>query len=187
MALDLLGHDADEPLMVRGATGHRRSAGGRTSDTAYCQPCVSPVWDTGLAALALLEDGAEEEPRRARAGRSSGCARSSCWTSPATGRTNHPGLPGGGWAFQYENAYYPDLDDTAVVAWAMNRAVDRDRYAEPIRRAADWLRGMQSTERWLCGLRFRQHPLRLERDPVRRPRGAARSADQRCERSLRGA
>ena len=112
--------------------------------SAYCQPCVSPVWDTGLACLALLEDGAEENREELVKRSRAGWASSSCWTSRATGGRTIPDLPGGGWAFQYENAYYPDLDDTAVVAWAMHLASDRDRYSEPIRRAADWLRGMQS-------------------------------------------
>ena len=53
-------------------------------------------------------------------------------------------LAGGGWAFQFANDYYPDLDDTAVVAWAMHQARDSARYAESVRRALDWLVGMQS-------------------------------------------
>jgi squalene-hopene/tetraprenyl-beta-curcumene cyclase len=142
LALDLLGHKADEPLMIqaRRAIDDLLVVGG---DSAYCQPCVSPVWDTGLACLALLEEGAESN-REA-------ITRALDWLrglqlldNPGDWRDSHPGLAGGGWAFQYENRYYPDLDDTAVVAWAMNRAADRGRFAEPIRRAADWLRGMQS-------------------------------------------
>ncbi len=57
---------------------------------------------------------------------------------------NRPGLAGGGWAFQFANSYYPDLDDTAVVVWAMHQARDSARYAESMRRALDWLVGMQS-------------------------------------------
>jgi len=143
MALDLLGHDRDEPLMIR----TRQAIDDLLVEeeaSAYVQPCVSPVWDTGLAALALLEEGAEKNRDE--------LARAFEWLrplqlldEPGDWQINHPGLPGGGWAFQYENAFYPDLDDTAVVAWAMNRAVDRERHAESIGRAADWLRGMQST------------------------------------------
>ncbi len=55
-----------------------------------------------------------------------------------------PGLRGGGWAFQFLNSYYPDLDDTAVVAWSMHQARDPSRYAQSIERALDWLVGMQS-------------------------------------------
>jgi len=55
-------------------------------------------------------------------------------------------VPGGGWAFQFANSYYPDLDDTAVVVWGMHQARDSARYAESIRRALDWLVGMQSKD-----------------------------------------
>ena len=142
MALDLLGHDKKEPLMVeaRQAIEDLLVEG---DELAYYQPCVSPVWDTGLAALALIEDGAEKN--REELGRVFEWLRPlQLLDEPGDWQVNHPGLPGGGWAFQYENAFYPDLDDTAVVAWAMNRAVDAEQYAGPITRAADWLRGMQS-------------------------------------------
>jgi squalene-hopene/tetraprenyl-beta-curcumene cyclase len=55
-------------------------------------------------------------------------------------------LAGGGWAFQFANSYYPDLDDTAVVVWAMHQARDSAPYAENVRRALDWLVGMQSKD-----------------------------------------
>jgi squalene-hopene/tetraprenyl-beta-curcumene cyclase len=54
-------------------------------------------------------------------------------------------LAGGGWAFQFANGHYPDLDDTAVVAWAMHQAADEARYGESMTRALDWLVGMQSS------------------------------------------
>jgi squalene-hopene/tetraprenyl-beta-curcumene cyclase len=142
MALDLLGHDHDEALMIqaRKAIDELLVVG---EESAYCQPCVSPVWDTGLSGLALLEDGVDSN--REELGRALDWLGSlQLLDEPGDWQTNHPALAGGGWAFQYENAFYPDLDDTAVVAWAMHLSADRDRYAEPIRRAADWLRGMQS-------------------------------------------
>ena len=76
--------------------------------------------------------------------RSTGCRPSSCSTSRATGRSQRPHVKGGGWAFQFANDYYPDLDDTAVVAWAMHQAPNAADYAESICRALDWLVGMQS-------------------------------------------
>jgi squalene-hopene/tetraprenyl-beta-curcumene cyclase len=142
IAFGLLGHDSSQPMMVqaRKAIDDLLVVEG---DTAYCQPCVSPVWDTGLACLALLEGGAgsnSEEVGKAL----EWLGALQLLDEPGDWQTDHPGLAGGGWAFQYENAYYPDLDDTAVVAWAMHLAADRGRYADSIRRAADWLRGMQS-------------------------------------------
>ena len=143
MALDLLGHDAEEPVMIQA----RRAIDDLlvvAEGTAYCQPCVSPVWDTGLAALALLEDGAEKN--REQLGRALDWLQPlQLLDEPGDWQVNHPRLSGGGWAFQYENAFYPDLNDTAVVAWAMHRSVHRERYGEAIERAADWLRGMQSS------------------------------------------
>ena len=53
------------------------------------------------------------------------------------------GLPPGGWAFQYENAYYPDVDDTAVVAMLLHRGRD-PAHADAIERARTWIIGMQS-------------------------------------------
>ena len=81
-----------------------------------------------------------------RFGRSTGCRRGSCSMNPADWQVNRPGLAGGGWAFQFANSYYPDLDDTAVVVWAMHQARDSARYAESMRRALDWLVGMQSKD-----------------------------------------
>jgi squalene-hopene/tetraprenyl-beta-curcumene cyclase len=142
MALDLLGHGQDETLMIQA----RKAIDDLLvvdEDSAYCQPCVSPVWDTGLACLALLEDGAESN-RESLGKALEWLSRLQLRDEPGDWQVNHPELAGGGWAFQYENAYYPDLDDTAVVAWAMHLAVDGDRYSKHIGRAADWLRGMQS-------------------------------------------
>src|SRR6202042_800230 len=65
---------------------------------------------------------------------------------PQDWQVQKPGVRGGGWAFQFANSYYPDLDDTAVVAWSMHQARDSARYAESIRRALDWLVGMQSKD-----------------------------------------
>ena len=56
---------------------------------------------------------------------------------------SRPGLRPGGWAFQYENPYYPDVDDTAAVALALDR-FDRERYRSAIERAGEWIIGMQS-------------------------------------------
>jgi len=115
------------------------------NDVAYCQPCVSPVWDTGLACLALLENGAEKNAKKL-SDALGWMGELQLQDEPGDWRTDHPNLAGGGWAFQYENAYYPDLDDTAAVAWAMHLTSDRERYAEWIRRAAEWLRSVQHAD-----------------------------------------
>ena len=109
---------------------------------AYCQPCVSPVWDTGLTALALQE--ADET------GNSKSLASAYNWLKskqlsdePGDWRIARPNLAGGGWAFQYANPHYPDVDDTALVAFAMadSNLPDLD---ESVHRATRWVEGMQS-------------------------------------------
>lgn len=111
----------------------------------YCQPCVSPVWDTALAAHAMLEAGGEDAERRADA--------ALAWLQPkqvldvvGDWADSRPGVRPGGWAFQYANAHYPDLDDTAVVVMAMDRAGGRvgDGYRTNIDRGVEWTVGMQS-------------------------------------------
>jgi squalene-hopene/tetraprenyl-beta-curcumene cyclase len=113
---------------------------------AYCQPCVSPVWDTALACHALLEIGSDE----ARAG----ALRGLDWLLPrqvfdtvGDWGVRRPQVRPGGWAFQYANAHYPDLDDTAVIVMAMDRARGTGaggRYDQAIERGAEWVKGLQS-------------------------------------------
>jgi squalene-hopene/tetraprenyl-beta-curcumene cyclase len=115
------------------------------ASSAYCQPCVSPVWDTALAGLALQAAGGEAALVA--------CGRALEWLrprqlidEPGDWQVRRPGLRGGGWAFQFANSYYPDLDDTAVVAWAMHQARDAGRYQAGVAAALDWLVGMQSRD-----------------------------------------
>ena len=116
-------------------------------DEAYCQPCVSPVWDTALAAHAMMEAGFEAEADRGLA-----------WLKPrqvldvaGDWAEERPGVRPGGWAFQYNNDHYPDLDDTAVVVMAMARARDSAKgaagdFEQPIARGVEWTVGLQSKD-----------------------------------------
>ncbi|HEX5997810.1 MAG TPA: squalene--hopene cyclase, partial [Hyphomicrobiaceae bacterium] len=118
-------------------------------DEAYCQPCVSPVWDTALAAHTLIEVGAAAAEKAAQRGLE--------WLEPRQAldtvgdwAARRPGVRPGGWAFQYANPHYPDLDDTAVVVMAMDRASRRpvaggsSRYGHAIERGQEWVLGLQS-------------------------------------------
>jgi squalene-hopene/tetraprenyl-beta-curcumene cyclase len=115
-------------------------------DEAYCQPCVSPIWDTALAAHAMLECGGKEAEQAAE--------RSLDWLVPkqilevkGDWADARPDVRPGGWAFQYENDYYPDVDDTSVVALAMDRVralTGTAKYDEAIARGAEWTIGVQS-------------------------------------------
>ncbi|PKM35179.1 MAG: squalene--hopene cyclase [Gammaproteobacteria bacterium HGW-Gammaproteobacteria-10] len=115
-------------------------------DKAYCQPCVSPVWDTGLATLVLQEvDRRERDPiaEQSLIKALNWLAGRQLSNEPGDWRVQRPNLPGGGWAFQFGNSHYPDVDDTAVVALAMIESGDRE-FAENIERAGVWIAGMQS-------------------------------------------
>jgi squalene-hopene/tetraprenyl-beta-curcumene cyclase len=113
---------------------------------AYCQPCVSPVWDTALACQTLLEIGDEAAHTAACKGLD--------WLVPrqvlddvGDWAARRPQVRPGGWAFQYANPHYPDLDDTAVVVMAMDRARHAGagkRYDQAIERGAEWVKGLQS-------------------------------------------
>ena len=115
---------------------------------AYCQPCVSPVWDTSLTVHALLEAGGEEALSAAGKGLD--------WLLPkqvldlkGDWAVKRPDVRPGGWAFQYNNAHYPDLDDTAVVVMAMDRAQrasQSHQYDAAIARGREWIEGMQSRD-----------------------------------------
>ncbi|SOE85114.1 squalene-hopene cyclase [Burkholderia sp. YR290] len=147
MMYDVLGYPADHPKRAIA----RQSIDKLLvihEDEAYCQPCLSPVWDTSLAAHALLETGdtrAEEAAERGLA-----------WLRPlqildvrGDWISRRPDVRPGGWAFQYNNAHYPDVDDTAVVALAMHRSAaltQSDVDANAIARAREWVVGMQSSD-----------------------------------------
>jgi squalene-hopene/tetraprenyl-beta-curcumene cyclase len=108
-------------------------------ESAYCQPCLSPVWDTSLAGHALAEAGVPTD--------------AACdWLGPrqitevvGDWAVRRPGLRPGGWAFQYENPHYPDVDDTAVVGMLLHRNGD-SAHATAIDRAREWVIGMQSSD-----------------------------------------
>ena len=111
-------------------------------DYAYCQPCLSPVWDTGLASLALME--ADKQGNHQSLSKAFDWLKSvQLSDEPGDWRVRRPNLDGGGWAFQFANPHYPDVDDTALVAFAMAES-EQDNLDESIHRATRWIVGMQS-------------------------------------------
>ena len=111
-------------------------------DWGYCQPCLSPVWDTGLAAHAMLESGlTKDDPILAKA--NEWLLGRQIFEVLGDWAANRGHVRPGGWAFQYWNDYYPDVDDTAVVVMALHRA-DPEKYREAIERGTEWIIGMQS-------------------------------------------
>ncbi len=110
---------------------------------AYCQPCLSPVWDTGLACLTVQEATGN--------GHNKSVLKGLDWlkplqllSEPGDWQWQRPNLRGGGWAFEFRNDHYPDIDDTPVIAWAMLQS-GKSRYRESVERAAEWICGMQSS------------------------------------------
>lgn len=143
IALELMGFEKTHPDVI-GAKRALKRLLVIEEDQAFCQPCLSPIWDTALACHAMLEvaDRKPSEPAR----------RALDWLveRQITDKTGDwairaaPDTKPGGWAFEYKNDHYPDVDDTAAVVCAMHRA-DPERYRTTIKTAIDWLLGMQSS------------------------------------------
>lgn len=142
MALELLGHDRESPHMREARQAIDDLLVDR-GDMTYCQPCVSPVWDTGLAVHALLEDSSTAN-REALGRALDWLVDRQILEHPGDWKEKAPGASGGGWAFQYRNPWYPDLDDTALVAWALHEDGSDPEYRRRAELAADWLCSLQS-------------------------------------------
>ncbi len=137
MAMAAMGYARDHPdrRTARRAIDKLLTA---DPERRYCQPCLSPVWDTALALHAVMESTGQPD-------RDACCwlverQITNCRGDWAVGR---PDAVPGGWAFQYANPHYPDIDDTAVIAMALHRA-DPDAYGAAIERALAWLLPLQS-------------------------------------------
>ncbi len=141
MALHLQGYALDHPVMAAGIAG----LDGFTIEDdrgRRLEACQSPVWDTCLAVQALADAGAApDDPAMVRAGR---------WLVdqevrvPGDWSVRRPRLAPGGWAFEFANVHYPDVDDTAEVVLALRRAAVDDRGS--VARALDWIEGMQCAD-----------------------------------------
>ena len=144
IALNHLGYSMDHPVMRKGLGGFEAFAI-EEGDTWRVQACISPVWDTGLVLIGLLDSGMDpEEPAIQKATR---------WLlkeQVLTGgdwQVKVRKTPPGGWAFEFDNDIYPDVDDTAEVIMALNMArLDGDgetRRTEAIKRGVEWVLAMQ--------------------------------------------
>lgn len=144
IALSLRGYGLDHPVMQRGLEGLERFA--VEDGTRRMEACQSPVWDTALALIALTDAGLP--------GDDEALVRAADWLlgeqilARGDWSIRRPGLEPGGWAFEFENVNYPDVDDTAVVALALRRAGHPDplRADAAIERGAAWVEGMQSDD-----------------------------------------
>ena len=143
IALNLEGMSLEHPVMARGLEGLRRFTLDDGTHGWRLQACMSPVWDTAWSLIAL---------RRAGLGRDHPAIRTAVdWllgeqiTSGGDWQVKVPMDSCGGWAFEFDNDTYPDIDDTAVVVLALLEAGDPDRVAPAVKQAVRWCRAMRST------------------------------------------
>ena len=145
IALHLRGYPLEHPLMRRGLEGLEAFTL-RDGDQRRLEACQSPVWDTALAVIALADAGFDgEDPAIAQA---------VSWLldqqilTRGDWSVKRPALEPGGWAFEFANANYPDIDDTAEVLIALQRIghPDHDRLDAALRRGVRWIEGMQSSD-----------------------------------------
>ena len=144
MAFDSLGYTDDHPDQIE-AMRHFENLLIETDDRFQFQPCYSPVWDTAIAAYALGEAGLMNEAALTRSADwllTKEIRRKGDWS------VKRPDLEPGGWAFEFANEYYPDIDDTAMVLLALlhAKASDPRKQERAERRAVNWLLGMQSSD-----------------------------------------
>jgi squalene-hopene/tetraprenyl-beta-curcumene cyclase len=143
LALRALGYDAKDPVVTRGWA----AIDGFTivdDDSYRVQPCISPVWDTGLAVRALVDAGVPRNDKRLVGAATWLLDKQIVATYGDWSVKNREGKPGG-WAFEFENAWYPDVDDSAVVVMAVGAVdhPDAPRVQAALARASQWIETMQ--------------------------------------------
>ncbi len=142
LGLRSLGYDVDDPIIQRGLTAVDNFAI-ETEDSYRIQPCISPVWDTAWCLRALVESGFEpDHPVLVKAGQwilDKQILDYGDWIVK-----NNQGIPGG-WAFEFENRFYPDLDDSAVVVMGLDliKLPNELIKHKAIARCWDWMLSMQ--------------------------------------------
>ncbi len=145
VALTCLGRPVDDPL-VRKALDEIEALEVHDGDALHLQPCFSPIWDTPLTMNALIESGLpSDHPALLRAARwvlTRQCRKVGDWI------VSSPKAEAGGWYFQFENEFYPDNDDTAVVVIALSKLAmpEADAQRDAMRRGIRWTLAMQGSD-----------------------------------------
>jgi squalene-hopene/tetraprenyl-beta-curcumene cyclase len=143
MALDVLGYAEDHPVRAE-ALRQFNNLMVDDGERFFFQPCFSPVWDTGIAAYALAQPGEAAGGSSLRLAADWMLAREirrkGDWS------VKRPNTEPSGWAFEYSNEFYPDIDDTAMVMLALSEVRGSDATAQKAaqKRGLDWLLAMQS-------------------------------------------
>jgi squalene-hopene/tetraprenyl-beta-curcumene cyclase len=167
-ALVAMGYGPDDPLTCRETREFSRFEI-EENDTIRLQPCVSPVWDSAIAMVALEEAGvAPDDPALVKA---ADWILSKQILGPGDWQVKNKDAEPGGWAFEFRNDFYPDVDDTAFVLMALQRVKfpDAKRMEAATRRGIQWLLSMQNRDggwgafdrdndrRFLCNIPFADH------------------------------
>jgi squalene-hopene/tetraprenyl-beta-curcumene cyclase len=144
MALDVLGYPPDHPLRVE-ALRQFENLMQEKGERFFFQPCFSPVWDTAIAAYALGEAGVPATKALQRAADwlvKNEIRRTGDWS------VKRPDTEPSGWAFEFRNDHYPDIDDTAMVmlSFAHARGSNAKAHRACEDRALNWLLAMQSKD-----------------------------------------
>ncbi|MDZ8185611.1 MAG: squalene--hopene cyclase [Nostoc sp. ChiSLP02] len=142
LALRCLDYDRSDPIVERGLQAIDNFAI-ETDDCYRIQPCISPIWDTAWAIRALVDSGfAPDHPAVVRAGE--WLLQKQILDYGDWAVKNHQGKPGA-WAFEFDNRFYPDVDDSAVVVMALHQAkLPNEKLKQAaIARALKWIASMQ--------------------------------------------
>jgi squalene-hopene/tetraprenyl-beta-curcumene cyclase len=167
-ALLALGHSPDDPLTAREITEFAQFEI-EEGDTIRVSPCVSPVWDTAIAMVALEEAGLP--PNHPALVEAATWLLDKQILGSGDWMLKTPGVMPGGWAFEFRNDFYPDVDDTAFVLMALQRVEypDKARMDSATRRGLTWLLAMQNDDggwgafdhnndrQFLCHIPFADH------------------------------
>jgi squalene-hopene/tetraprenyl-beta-curcumene cyclase len=167
-SLVAMGYGPDDPLTCRETREFARFEI-EDEETIRLQPCVSPVWDTAIAMVALEEANvAPDDPALVQA---ADWILSKQILGPGDWQVKNKDAEPGGWAFEFRNDFYPDVDDTAFVLMALQRVKfpDAKRMEAATRRGIQWLLSMQNRDggwgafdrdndrRFLCNIPFADH------------------------------
>ena len=136
-----LGYPPDHPYISNTRAAIVKLMFSRSDGGINCQPCLSPIWDTGFAAYALLEISEDSQALNDSLRWLQNKQILDCVGDWSRGCTSPP-RPGG-WAFEFNNPYYPDLDDTALIGMVLERSKNIE-FRDGIDRAVEWVLGMQS-------------------------------------------
>jgi squalene-hopene/tetraprenyl-beta-curcumene cyclase len=143
IALNLEGYALDHPVMQKGLAGMERFAFSDATGWRF-QACMSPVWDTAWAIRALYQAGLRADHPAMKKAVEWLLKEQLDPKAPGEWRERCPGVDNGGWAFEFDNDAYPDVDDTAVIVCSLLEGGDAQRVREPIDRAVRWTLAMKS-------------------------------------------